>query len=100
MLSPSSSHKALRPVRLSRGLFLSNKDNEEEDHRNKTKTKLVLQTPTPSTPQNFLFSSRLKRTRSFSGLLGEPSRPMQHIESGMLIPYNEGEPTAANAGIV
>jgi len=45
-------------------------------------------------------SSGIRRTTSSSGLLGEPSGLMRRTESGMLMPYDEGEPAAANAGIV
>ena len=102
VLSPSSSQEALRPARLSGGLFLMNdEDDEEEDGEKRV---LVRQTSTLK-PSKRLDSPHSSGSSGFKGttsidLLSKLYGPMRRTESGMPMPHDEGEPAGANAGIV
>jgi len=107
VLSPSSSQETLRPAKPSGSLFLMDEEEDEEEDEDEPESEPVRRSSTPR-PTTALdgphksSSSGLKRTTSSSGLLGAgESGAMRRTESGMLMPYDEGEPAAAaNAGIV
>ncbi|EON96794.1 putative hex2 protein [Phaeoacremonium minimum UCRPA7] len=94
ILSPSSSQETLRPSKAS-GKFFFNDDDEddEEDEEEEDNRFSGLRSPT-----KFGSSSGLHRSTSSGSLTAEPAG-MRRTESGMFMPYEEGESAAATEGI-
>ncbi|KAF2993159.1 hypothetical protein E8E14_001151 [Neopestalotiopsis sp. 37M] len=88
-ISPSSSQETLRPSKQSGRFFI---EDEEVAAIEETSTTPV-SSPTDQAP-----SSGLQRTSSY-GNLGNGPAGMRRTESGMLMPYEEGE-GQENAGII
>lgn len=94
VLSPSSSQETLRPSKPSgKMLFVDDEGEEEEDG---TDDPFVPGMRSPP-PGGFASSSGFRRTASSSSLNAAPAG-MKRTESGMFMPYEEGE--TASEGIV
>jgi hypothetical protein len=96
-ISPSSSQETLRPSRPSGKLFLVDDDDDEEvedDEEEQRAVRLGIRSPTRLVGQ----SDDLNRTSSTSSLTAEPAG-MRRTESGMFMPFEEGQPPAANEGV-
>ncbi|KAI5927766.1 protein phosphatase type 1 complex subunit Hex2/Reg1 [Camillea tinctor] len=93
LLSPSSSQETLRPSKTSHAFF----HNDEEDEADEQVTNPTpISSPVEPTPHSRL--PNLQRTASTGNLTAEVAG-MRRTESGMLMPYEEGE-TQGNDGII
>lgn len=94
VLSPSSSQETLRPSKPSgKMLFVDDEDEEEEDGTDDSFVPGMRSPP----PGGFASSSGFRRTASSNSLNAAPAG-MKRTESGMFMPYEEGE--TASEGIV
>lgn len=95
VMSPSSSQETLRPSKpSSKMFFVDDEDEDEEDEDNCAEFSDDLRSPPPG---GLSSSSGFRRTTSSSSLNAAPSG-MRRTESGMFMPYEEGE--TATEGIV
>lgn len=92
-ISPSSSQETLRPSKPSGRLFITDDDDDDEETQDDGPT-LGWRSPTKLGET----STGLSRSVSSSSLSAEPTG-MRRTASGMLMPYEEGEPTSAHDGI-
>lgn len=96
--SPSSSQETLKPKKKSGKLFLSSDDSddsEEEEKENPPFSTKASETGGGGGGSSF----GLKRTSSSNGLAIQPTG-MRRTESGMFMPYEEGESSTANEGLL
>jgi hypothetical protein len=93
--SPSASRETLRPSKPSGKLFFVDDDEEEDDEEDEEDMMPAIGMRSPTRSGG---SSGLHRTASSSSLTAEPAG-MRRTASGMFMPYEEGEPAAANEGI-
>lgn len=94
MLSPSASQETLRPSKSSGRFFVGGSDDDEEDDDEGTDTPV-------SSPIDHLAQSRgpgLQRSASANNFAAAPAG-MRRTESGMLMPYEEGD-SQGNEGII
>lgn len=91
LLSPTGSQETLRPSKTSGKFYVSDSDEDEEEEGNSTPA------PSPTDALSHARVSGLQRTASTGGL-SEPAG-MRRTESGMLMPYVEGE-VSGNDGII
>ncbi|KAI3397887.1 hypothetical protein diail_10288 [Diaporthe ilicicola] len=94
VMSPSSSQETLRPSKPSSKMFFVDDEDEDEDEGDDC---AEFSDGLRSPPPGGLSSSGFRRTTSSSSLNAAPSG-MRRTESGMFMPYEEGE--TASEGIV
>lgn len=94
LISPSSSQETLRPSKPSSKMFFVDDEDEDEDEEKDDPFGAGLRSPPPG---GFGSSSGFRRTASSSSLNAAPAG-MKRTESGMFMPYEEGE--TASEGIV
>lgn len=96
ILSPSSSQETLRPSKSSGKMFFVDDSDEDEDEADDSPFG-GLRSPTPA---GFGTSSGFRRSASSSSLNAAPAG-MKRTESGMFMPYEEGEtPSEGIVGFV
>ncbi|KAI0877618.1 hypothetical protein GGS24DRAFT_107039 [Hypoxylon argillaceum] len=95
-ISPSSSQETLRPSKPSGAFFKFGSDDDDEDDSSEDNEPSTSSTPTDEPPRQ----SGLHRSTSIGDLRDE-ERPagMRRTESGMFMPYEEGE-AQPNDGII
>jgi hypothetical protein len=102
VISPSSSQETLRPSKAAKLRIVDSDEDDSDDGSSEEDEALEMgrrsSTPRPTSADTER-SGGLRRTTSSSGLGSEPAG-MRRTESGMFMPYEEGEPAAANGGIV
>lgn len=98
ILSPSSSQETLRPSKPSGKMFFVDDDDEDDEEDNNDPYGVGLRSPPPGGfGSSGGSSSGFRRTTSSSSLNAAPAG-MKRTESGMFMPYEEGE--TASEGIV
>lgn len=88
LMSPSSSQETLRPAKASGKFFFGEEDEEESSSLDDA---LLSPSPGWSSPPSETSSGGLRRTVSSGSLTDAPSG-MRRTASGMLMPYEEGDP--------
>lgn len=94
LISPSSSQETLRPSKPSGKIFVVDDEDEDDQEENDDSFGPGLRSPPPG---GFGSSTGFRRTASSSSLNAAPAG-MKRTESGMFMPYEEGE--TASEGIV
>jgi len=111
VISPSSSQETLRPSKPSGKMFFAADDDDDDDDDDgddqsdeESDDGLSFSSRRSAPPKAAEVLSKpasggLKKSTSTGNLATEPAG-MRRTESGMFMPYEEGEPAAANGGIV
>ncbi|KAH8675974.1 hypothetical protein BX600DRAFT_432510 [Xylariales sp. PMI_506] len=97
-LSPSSSQETLRPSKQSGRFFMDDSDEDDEDDDEENKKSSTASASTSADNQSTTRQSGLQRSASTGSLTGEAAG-MRRTESGMLMPYDEGD-NNGNEGII
>ncbi|KAK7952178.1 uncharacterized protein PG986_007906 [Apiospora aurea] len=92
MLSPSPSHETLRPSKSSGRFFVGGSDDEDDEEGTDTPVSSPVDHPAQTRGPS------LQRSASVSSLAAAPAG-MRRTESGMLMPYEEGD-NQGNEGII
>ncbi|KAK5652567.1 hypothetical protein OQA88_10328 [Cercophora sp. LCS_1] len=97
LMSPSSSQETLRPSKKSGKLFFADDDDDEDDNDNADSS---LADRLASSKADEGAGSGLRRTTSSTGLSTNEPTGMRRTESGMFMPYEEGESNAGGEGLL
>ena len=96
ILSPSSSQETLRPSKTSSRAFLLGDDEDDDEDEEDEGPSVGRRSPPKSGESS---SSGLRRSTSTNSLTAEPAG-MRRTESGMFMPYEEGEAETNNEGML
>ena len=103
-MSPSSSQETLRPSKKSGKLFIAEDDEDEDDDdddedEDDEDAEEDRNTNWPSSTVRETTTYGFRRSASTSSLTGEPAG-MRRTESGMFMPFEEGNASSASDGLL